>query len=288
MTNRALRFRAVALATIAACVALRPGTATAQLGKLKKTATDAAKEKVGVKTDAPAASGSENFVITADRLTAVMTQMEVGMERAAKAAAAKAVTAEYNAKHKAFETCVQTQMKTMQMQAPSTAGLQKAAAMNKQTSSMAQRVQSAQQGKRNREYIALTDSMSIGSVRSALVMYALETKCPPAYMPPALVDDAAAKMDRMSQSDNGSREAAITPAQRAGMTTQQFGMVRERAALWALQQTNNAPADNNKYGVFTKDEQAVLEAQSARLKKWAPIFKESPSTWATWGDIKGW
>jgi len=290
MTNLARHFRSVALATLAAVAALLPSTATAQLGKLKKAAADAAKEKAGVKTDAPApsAASSENFAITADRLAAVMAQMQTGVERAAKATAAKAVTADYNAKHQAFETCVETQMKTMQMQAPSTAGMQKAAAINQQTSNMSQRVQTAQQGKRHREYIALTDSITLGSIRSALVMYGLEAKCPPAYMPPALVDDAAAKMDRMGQPDNGSSEGTIAPAQRAGMTTQQFGMVRERAALWALQQTNNAPADNNKYGVFTKDEQTVLEAQGGQLKKWAPILKESPSTWATWGDIKSW
>ena len=287
MTKRARYLNTFAVAAIAAGISLLPNTAAAQLGKIKKAAADAAKEKAGVKAEAPATSGSENFTITADRLTAVIAQLETAMDRATKEAAAKAVTADYNTKRKNFETCVQTQMQSVQLTAPSTAGMQKAAAINQQAAGISQRLQSAQQGKRYREYIALTDTMTIGSMRSALMMYGVEAKCPPAYMPPALVDDAAAKMDHATQADNGN-EATVPPAQRAGMTPRQFGMVRERTALWTLQQTNNAPADNNKFGVFTKDEQAVLEAQSAKLKKWAQLFKDSPSTWIGWGDIRGW
>lgn len=220
-----------------------------------------------------------------------MAVMETSMERAAREVAAKAASADYNTKRKAYEKCLETQLNTITGKPPSVDGMQKAATITQQTAALAQRANAAQQAKRYREYIALNDTMALTSLRSSLVMYGLETKCgAPVYMPPALVDESAAKIARASsgQSDNTSNEVTIPPAQRAGMTTQQFGMVRERAALWALQQTNNAPADNNKYGVFSSDEQAVLEAQGAKLKKWAPIFKDSPSTWASWGDIKSW
>ena len=288
MSHRARQFR---LAALVACASLAPATATAQLGKLKKAAADAAKEKAGVKADASTASASSDYVITADRLAAVMVVMEAGVERAAREAAAKAVTLDYNTKRKAYETCVENQLNTLTGKAPSVDAMQKAAADAQKTADMAQRISAAQQAKRYREYIAGTDTMTIMSVRSSLVMYGLDTKCgAPVYMPLALVDESAAKMARANsgQSDHASNEVNIPPAQRAGMTTQQFGMIRERAALWALQQTNNAPADNNKYGVFTKNEHAVLDAQGAKLKKWAPVFKDSPSTWAGWGDIKSW
>ena len=122
-------------------------------------------------------------------------------------------------------------------------------------------------------------------------MYGLDGKCgAPVYMPSALLDESAATMTRAAsgQQEYASNQVTVPAEARAGMTLQQFGMIRERAALWALQQTNNAPADNNKYSVFTAEEHAVLSAQGAKLKKWAPIFKDSPATWAGWGDIKSW
>ncbi|MEP6834638.1 MAG: hypothetical protein ABJB74_14680 [Gemmatimonas sp.] len=290
MSTRARFIRTLAFTTFAATVALLPNLASAQLGKLKKAATDAAKEKAGTKSETPAPA-SANFVITADRLAAVMTVMDASMEKAAKDAAAKAVVTDYNTKHKAYEKCIETQMQTLAGKAPSVDGMQKAAAESQKTGALSQRMLAAQRANKYREVVALNDTMQIMSLRPTLIMYGLETKCGgPVYMPLAIVDDNAAKMASAngSQSNNIANEVTVSPSARAGMTTQQFGMVRERAALWALQQTNNAPADNNKYSVFTADEQAVLSAQGAKLKKWAPIFKESPATWSGWGDIKAW
>ncbi len=292
MSNHARLFRITSMGALLVGTMLAPASAPAQLGKLKKAA-DAAKEKTNVKHDAPATPGSTstNFVITADRLAAVMVAMDAAMERAATESAAKAVTADYNAKKKAYEACAEAQLKTVMGQAPSMAAMQKVAMEAQRTADLSKRMLAAQKANRYREVTALTDTMALGSSRSTLVMFGLETKCgAPAYMPAALLDESAAKMAGMNngQSQNSRNEIIIPPAQRAGMSTQQFGMIRERAALWALQQTNNAPADNNKYSVFTTDENAVLAAQSAKLKKWAPIFKESPATWSNWGDIKSW
>lgn len=292
MPNHARQLRIAALTVLGSAAMFAPAKATAQLGRLKKAAADAAKDAAGVKTDAPAqAAGNANYVITADRLAAVMAVMDAGMDRAAKEAAARAVSADYNTKKKAYETCAETQLKAMNGRPPSMEAMQKVAGEAQRTTDISQRMMAAQQANRNREYAALVDTLGVASVRSTLVMYGMESKCgAPVYMPAALLDEAAAKMSRASsgQSESGSGSVTVAPAQRAGMTTQQFGMVRERAALWALQQTNNAPADNNKYGIFTPEEHAVLSAQGAKLKKWAPIFKESPATWAGWGDIKSW
>lgn len=287
MSNR--RLRLAAIATVSAAALLSPVSASAQLGRLKKAAADAAKEKVGVKE--PSASSSSNYVITADRLSAVMAVMETSMARAERAAAARAVEADYNKKRKTFESCAEAQLQTVAGKTPPVDAIQKSAAITQKSAELGQRMVPAQQAKRYREYVAMTDTLSITSIRSALVMFNLDAKCgAPVYMPPALIDAAAERMNRDNggSSSNSSGGTAIAPEERAGMTTQQFGMVRERMALWALQQTNNAPADNNKYGVFTSDEQAVLEAQGAKLKKWAPIFKDQPGTWATWGDLKSW
>lgn len=288
MSNR--RLHLVAIAALSAATMIAPTRASAQLGRLKKAAADAAKEKAGVKTEAPA-SNSSNFVITADRLSAVMAVMEAGMAKAEREVAARAVEADYNKKRKAFESCAETQLQTVAGKTPPVDAIQKSAAITQQSAALGQRLVTAQQAKKYREYVAMTDTLALSSMRSTLVMFNLEAKCSaPPYMPAALIDASAAKMERdaTGSGNNQSSGTVIAPADRAGMTTQQFGMIRERAALWTLQQTNNAPVGNNKYGVFTSDEQAVLEAQGAKLKKWAPIFKDQPNTWATWGDLKSW
>ncbi|MEO7997293.1 MAG: hypothetical protein ABI852_07600 [Gemmatimonadaceae bacterium] len=289
MSNR--RIHIIAIAAISATAMLSPANASAQLGRLKKAAADAAKEKAGVKTDAPGTAASSNYVITADRLSAVMALMETSMAKAERVAAARAVEADYNKKKKAYESCAETQLQTVVGKIPPVDAIQKSSAITQQSSALGQRLVAAQQAKKYREYIAMTDTMGISSMRSALVMFNLEAKCSaPPYMPAALVDAAADKMNRDNSGSNGNTSGGTVVAsdERAGMTTQQYGMVRERMALWALQQTNNAPADNNKFGVFTADEHAVLEAQGAKLKKWAPIFKDQPNTWSTWGDLKSW
>lgn len=289
MKNRRIQFAAVA---VSAAVAFAPASASAQLGRLKKAATEAAKEVTGAKPEpAKAAAGSSSslFVITPERLTAVIAVMETNMARAEKEAAAKAAEADYNSKKKAWESCAETQLKAVTGKMPATDGIQKSAAISKQSSAISQKLAPAQSSQNYRAVIALTDTMQILSMRSALVMYGADAKCGAGvYMPPALVDAAAEKMARSNSSDSRGNETVVSPEHRAGMTTQQFGMVRERMALWVLQQTNNAPVGNNKYGVFTAEEQAALDAQGAKIKKWAPVFKDAPNTWATWGDIKSW
>lgn len=59
------RFPFAALAAVSAAVAISPATASAQLGRLKKAAADAAKEVTGAKPEpAKAVAASNAFVIT--------------------------------------------------------------------------------------------------------------------------------------------------------------------------------------------------------------------------------
>jgi hypothetical protein len=209
----------------------------------------------------------------------------------AKEAAAKAAQADYDKRRKTYDTCMEGQVKALSNSPPSMAAMQNAANIADKTNGLTQRMTTAQQNKRWAQYVATSDTLQIAALQQTLTLYGVQSKCgAPVYMPPVLVAASADKMDRQSSGNysEGDNQIVVPAAQRAGMTTYQFGMVRERAALWALQQTNNAPVGNNKHGVFTEEEQAVLEAQGAKLKKWAPIFKDSPSTWVSWGDIKNW
>jgi hypothetical protein len=261
---------------------------------LKKAAADAARDAAGVKKAEPAASSSSssNLVITADRLSAVMAAMVPIMADAEREAASRAASAEYNKKRKVFESCIETQSKAMGAGTlPTTDGMMKSAAISEKSVDMLQRSQAAHQARRYREYLALTDSMTASGSFASLAMFNLDTKCGAyPYKPAVMLDLEASKMSRASTevTESGSNLVSVAPANRGGMSTYQFGMIRERAILWALQQTNNAPVGDNRYSVFTAEEQSVLEAQGAQLKKWALILKDQPSRWATWTDIAAW
>lgn len=281
------------LALMAAVAVFAPSNASAQLGRLKKAATDAAKDAAGVKEPAAASNNGNNFTITAERLSAVMAAMAPVMQQAELESASRATIADHNKKKKAFESCVEGLSKGLVAGAtPSMEGIQRSGAISEKSVALMQRSLAAQQGKRYREYVAANDTMGAYAALTVLAMYNLEAKCgQPVYMTPAMLDIEAAKIARAGSGEvgeNGKEKMTVPPANRAGMTTHQFGMVRERAALWALQQTNNAPVGNNKYGVFTSEEAGVLEAQGALLRKWAPFFKDQPALWATWADLSTW
>lgn len=269
--------------------ALVPGAAHAQLGKLKKAATEAAKDKAGIKKeDAP--SAKEDFVITAERLDAVLAFVEPQAKKAEVAVAGAAAKKDYDASVKAFEKCLNG-VTSGGMAIPTPEAAQRASAITQKVSSMSQRAQKALADKQYRTYVATSDTLNTMNFTATLIMLGAESKCKLAYKPAAVVDAEAAETARQyaqGESGNGSSLASIAPSARAGMTYQQFGMVRERAALWSLQQTNNAPVGNSKYSVFTAAEQSVLDARGDRLKKLAPYFKGNNLPWLSWGDIANW
>ena len=278
----------IAGAAIAALV-FAPSMAAAQLGRLKKAAVDAAKDKTtGKKDDAP--SNGEDYVITADRLSAVMAVMEPQMKAVQADMARKASTDDYIARKKAFESCAETAVKSRAPGAmPSTTAMQKYGASVQKIGPMSQRAQAALQAKKYREYIAINDTTTVMSLLSTLIMMDMDGKCKPAYKPDALINDEAEQAARNgSGSSSSSDQLTIAPAGRAGMTNRQFGMVRERVALWALQQSNNAPTGTSKYQNFTPAEQSVLETRGDRLKAMGPTLKVASQHWLAWGDIANW
>lgn len=280
----------VAAFAVGLSLALAPSTATAQLGKLKKAAADAVKDKAGVKTDdASANKSSEDFAITAERLDAVMIVFEETAKAYESEAAARSVKADYDKRRIAFETCATTGLQGG-MVTPTNDGIQRSTIYTTLVSTMAGRAQTTLTAKKYREYLQIVDSTQVMSSMSAVTMFGLDAKCKPAFKPAAILDEEAARMARANSgsSDNGASVIEVKTSTRAGLSNRQFGMVRERAALWALQQSGNAPVGNSKYQVFTAAEQAVLEAKAARLKAMAPFLKASPHHWLTWSDLSTW
>ena len=280
----------IAALAFSAATLMSPHTASAQLGRLKKAAADAAKEAAGVKPKNE--SGTENFPITVERLDAVLATLEPAMLEAQRVMALKAATAVYDNTRKANEKCVNDATLALtaggKAMVPSPAKMQQVAANGQVTVKMMQRLQPAIQAKRYREAAALQDSLALAGASTASMMFDLEPKCGKLpYKPAVMLDDEAINMARQG-SGSTTNLVVVPPANRAGMTMQQFGMVRERAALWALQQTGNAPVGNNKYSVFTTAEQSVLEARGDRLKKMAPFLKDQPARWTSWGELQTW
>ena len=283
-------YTALAGTLFAAFAMLAPNTASAQLGRLKKAVGDAAKDAAGVKP-ANNDAGTENFPITVDRLDAVIPTFEASIQASQREFALKTATAEYTKAHQAQQTCFENATKAMMagggVPMPNAQKAEQAAASSAATNSMMQRMLAAQQKQNFKQFVYLQDSVAVTSFMSSAIMMGLETKCgKPPYKPAAVVEAEAQHM-----ATGGSAQSSgqfVAPAARAGMTNYQFGMLRERAALWALQQTGNAPVGNNKYSVFTKDEQAALEARGDRLKKLVPYFKEQPTRWTSWNDLAGW
>ena len=269
-------------------VALSMSTATsahAQLGKLKKIGADAAKDAaMGKKPEDPTAARI-TYDITAERLSAIVTALTPSLAAAQRAADAKAVATGYDAKFKAASDCLQKSASGT----PDMVALQssKYVAMAEHASALGAKVSAAFNAKRYREYLALQDTATVLQVQSAAMMF--KNSCPPLpYRPAALIDAQAADMERAASGATrsaSSSELVVAPDARAGMTTGQWGRVRERIALWLLIQSGDVPATGEK---FTDAEQAVLSARATEIKKFGPVFKSGSMPWVSWGDVKSW
>ncbi|MEP6780042.1 MAG: hypothetical protein ABJC26_09150 [Gemmatimonadaceae bacterium] len=287
--NRRISLGLAAVA-FSAFALLSPNTASAQLGRLKKAVGDAAKDAAGAKDKS---SGTENFPITAERLDAVIATFEPAVLAAQRAATLKAATSEYEKARKAQEICFESASKALMANGgrpptPTPEKIKQITAVSTTTSALMQRMGPAQQANHYREAAAIQDSMTVLSMSSSSIMMGLDSKCPKMPFKPAVMLDDDAMHMAGGGSSNQSTQLTVAPPARAGMTNYQFGMVRERAALWALQQTGNAPVGTNKYSVFTKDEQATLESRGDKLKKMVPFFKEQPTRWTGWSDLVNW
>lgn len=276
-------------------------TASAQIGKLKKMGADAVKDAVGKKAADPTAARVD-YAITKERLESiitVLTPLAAGAQREAdaraanerRAAEAKALSTAYDEKVKVANECA---TKATAGRAPDLASVDvaKYEAVLAKSTTVSVRLAEAQAAKRWRQYIALTDTFLNVQMQTALMMF--PNKCPVyPYKPTALIEAEVAKMEQATSSSSTSStsssgtsdELTIPSASRGGMTTGQFGRIRERMAIWALIEAGDLPPASDK---FTDEEKAVLAARAAEIKKLGPLFKAGTMRWATWGDIKSW
>jgi hypothetical protein len=279
--------------------------ASAQLGKLKKIAgdavKDAAKEKAGIKDPESAQKGGGakvDYTVTEERASAVLAVLSPYVETAkrelaekeAEAAVAK-VKADHEAKVKAVSDCVSKAAASAGMPDMGWMQTPKGAALQSKMQSVSARAAKVQQSGNQRAMLALSDTSAVLMTQQAALMFPKANCGTMPYAPKALLDFQAASMERSMQAASGASmpsgdDAIDVPAsQRAGMTSGQFGRVREAIAIWVLQQSGDLPPTAYK---FSDAEKAVLAAKAAQFKDWAPLFKANTLQWASWNDIKSW
>ena len=276
--------------TLVSCVSLAVALSVsaampveAQIGRIKKIGVDAAKDAaMGKKPEDPTAA-KVTYEITADRVSAIVTALTPVLAAAQRDADAKAVAAAYDAKYKAANDCLSKL--TGATPDMSTVQSEKYMALTNKLSSVNTRLIEAMGQKKHRETIALQDTVMVLQVQMASTM--LKNNCPVMpYKPAAMIDQLAAQMASHEANPSGSsNELQVPPEARAGMTTGQWGRVRERLAVWLLIQSGDLPATSEK---FTDAEHAVLSARSADIKKFGPLFKSGSMQWVHWTDVKSW
>ena len=273
-------FTTLSCASLAAVLSV--GLATpgeAQIGRIRKIATDAA---TGKKPEDPTAA-RVTYEITADRLSAIVTALTPALAAAQRDADAKAATAAYDAKYKTASECLTKAMTGT----PDPAGMQgdKYTAIADKLSTITSKLSAAMTAKRHRESVALQDTAIVLQTSMGAMLF--KHTCPAMpYKPPVVIDQLAAQMANHEANPSGTpNELQVPPEARAGMTTGQWGRVRERLAVWLLIQSGDLPATSEK---FTDAEQAVLSARSADIKKFGPLFKSGSMQWVHWTDVKSW
>lgn len=297
--RRSRLLTAAFLASAATAMAATP--AQAQLGKLKKLGTDAIKEatkdkaaeKAGVKEPEVAKSSAStgkkaDYSITAERLDLLLASLEPLVTEAEKVAAGKKAEADYKAKKDVADACMQRAQKMFNPMAMSMDDKKAARieALSKQLEGVNKRSQAAMARDDFRNAIALRDTSMVLTVMQGVMT--IGANCTYPYMPLAMID-AQAAMEKNNGASAGDRDGSGSfdpgPAARKAMTQQEFGMVRERAALWVLSQSNPSLSKGTK---FTPEEESALGAKGPQLKKLAPLFEASALRWSTWGDLKSW
>lgn len=276
-----------------ALLGLAPSSAHAQFGKLKDLGARAAKEAAAKKVieaagmesatgssvgSSSSASARVTYDITAERLDAVLAALTPFVEDAKMRAAAKQQMDAFNAKRTAYEECAAASAKRAMTISPE--GVERSAAFTAKMAPMLERYSAiSQDPSKKREMLMLQDSMTVLSVQGQVAL--VGGKCgTPVHRTLAIVD---AEMAEERTGDDG--QLQVPAAQRAGMTTSQFGRIRERIALWALIQEGHAKPTE---GRFTDAESQALQVKASELKTLAPFFRDGSLSWTNWGDLKGW
>lgn len=297
-----LRLAAQGAAAVLALVLTAPSAHAQITNRLKKMAKDAAKNAVSgskdsATTKAAAATGASggsaasgaakiDLSITADRVTMVLAALKPATEKAQVAAAARAERATYESKRDAVQACVQNS--TNGGAIPSQANMTAAQKLMDRQEALSKRYNAALLGNDLRKRAYLQDSLQVATHAYTATMFGSMAKCGPRpYAPASLVELEV--MQERSGGDDGLRELTVEDPARSAMTRYQFGMVRERIALYAMGEAGLVPADKlGKEGLFTDDELAVLTSHRDELVKMAPLFKSNALTWSGTSDLRGW
>jgi hypothetical protein len=80
----------------------------------------------------------------------------------------------------------------------------------------------------------------------------------------------------ISESESGSAASKI--AQPAGMSATQFGLLRERIAVYLLTRGKEDP--------FTPAERSALDARLNELDKLTAYFRDGALEWSSWSDLR--
>ena len=267
-----------ALLALALAAAALPSRADAQLlGRIKRAAqsaaTDAAgnklgataAEKAGVTTPAAGSSGAPArpvLVVTTENIDLLIAAFEPTLTAQQRhQAVLRAAEA-----HGAFVACrAEAQQKMYANPTESPAGAAEAKRMNAKADDLADRVGKLNPMQDQARVIALADSADMYRYRAQRASYpALFGKCGEFSWPNR---DPAAQASASFQ--------APAPAVPPGMSSTQFGRLRERIALWALGKPTG----------FTDDELSALESRRPQLSPLAEAFRGGALVWSSWSDL---
>jgi hypothetical protein len=300
---RLLPVRRLAAIAALACAgaSLVPVSAQAQLpGRLKKMGKDMLKNKIAGKdstasadksdaaatSSAPAANASADYTITDDRITVVLAALGPAVQRASLAAAAAADQKTYEATKEKVTSCIQANTPAGTM--PSQANMQASAKVSEKLAAVTPRVNEALLANDFRRYVYASDTVSVLAASTTSTMFGLTAKCGTMpYAPKALLE-----LEILKRQSKSGEEAAgyviVDDATQQKLTRVQFGMIRERIALWSMMKTGTPVNSLGKQGVFTEEELAALDAHGAEIMKLAPLFKGKTLTWSGTSDLSGW
>ncbi|WP_158514883.1 hypothetical protein [Gemmatimonas phototrophica] len=293
--------------SLAGTMVLCTTPAQAQFGKLKKIGADAIKDaaKDKLSTDKKPASTSTagtaaptarkeaaTPVFTEDKVALLVISLAPQIKDAQLRDDAARANAAWVPKKKASDACIENASKTMNPMMIATNAQKNEARINaiqKQIESINKRMNAATQLKDVRSQLFLQDSSVTLTMRMAVLTYGIS--CQMDFTPAPILEYQAVERERMMREASGNESAegfdpgsAVTGV----MSNYEYGLLRERMALWALMQDNPALKDVGKAGTFTPEETAALTAHAADIKKMLPLFKSDALTWKTWSDLKSW
>ena len=274
---------------IAALLTAAPAVAHAQIGRLRKIGADVARDAAGVPKVEPVKTGND-ITITPERLDAVVTFLGSRLERYRIEQEARVAAKEFETWQRTFVECIENAAKGVTI--PSSEGMEAANQLTAKMAPLMERM-SAHISANNKlalEYVQDTLRV-LGSEQQQLMFGA--TRCGKArYTPKAIIESRVARASNpnVQVDESGSHLGIDVPAnRRGGMSHYQFGMVRERMALWALMQDGVVQAEKaGKSGIFSDAERAALAARSSDIKALAPLFRDGTIRWTNWGDITSW